>query len=373
MMLYISHSSALEYWRNNWRRVQAGNALAEKRKFTGKPSAEPLDASELRFANPWGLSMPLHILVGSKNARKTTRGLICHISSGQLPQGSFVQVSSGLAVSSPELCFVQLANKLTLVELVELGYEMCGVYRLEGQGGTAGGSGTGRGGGTAGRSGIAGGGGTAGHSGIAGGGGIAGRSGNTGESSTSNGFRNGPPLTSKASLGSYIAKATGQRGRAKALRALRFIAEGSASPMETILAMMLTLPYRLGGYGFSIPLHNKRINVPAGTGKKAEWKELRCDLYWLDAKVGVEYDSDAFHTLAEKITKDAIRRNALSSVRTIVITVTKRQIVSEVELRKVAHVLSKLLGKRLQQRMPEFAERHAALRRQLLPKVSFDR
>ena len=50
-------------------------------------------------------------------------------------------------------------------------------------------------------------------------------------------------------------------GKRKAIKALRYVANGSASSRETILTMLLTLPYRMGGYGLKQPLLNHRIDL----------------------------------------------------------------------------------------------------------------
>jgi len=317
----ISHQSALEYWR----KVQAKGAQAGKKLRANKPSTKPMGARELCLVNIQKLSTPLHILVGGAHARRVARDLRCHIGSRQYPYGSFIKVASGVAVSSPELCFIQMATELSLIELIELGYEFCGTYRLD----------------------------------------------RINESEQS--FRKDLPLTNIALLNSYVSRASGQKGRVAAQKAIRFIADNSASPMETILALLLTLPYRLGGYGFATPLLNCHIEVPGGAGRKTAKSQYYCDLYWSDAKVAVEYDSDAFHALPDRIAKDAIRRNALLSIGVTVITVTRKQIKNTAELRNIAHALSKLLDKRLQQRMPEFTARHAELRNLLLRKVSSSR
>ena len=286
-----------------------------------KPQTKPLNAEVLYAEKFWGLDLPLHVLVGSRNARKVNRNMRCHVSPGEFPDGSFVQIDSGLVVSSPELCFLQMAGKLPLIGLVALGNELCGKYRL-------------------------------------------GK-----ENADGKGFRGDSPITSVDSLNSYAAKVAGLKGRKSALMALPFIADGSASPMETILAMLLVLPYRLGGYGFPMPLFNYRIDVKVGAGKTAGKSKYYCDLYWPDKKVAVEYDSDAYHTGSERIEQDAIKRNALSSMGVTVVTMSRLQVIETSKLRESAEVLSRLLGKRLKCPAKEFKYRHAELRDQLLPKL----
>jgi len=244
---------------------------------------------------------------------------MCHVSSGEFPQGSFIRGDKELVVSSPELCFLQMASELNFVDLIKLGYEFCGNYRLDKL------------------------------------------------SEPEQGFRKDIPLTSVAALKFYLNKAAGLKGRKNASKALRYIADGAASPMEPVLAMMLTLPYRLGGYGFEMP----RLNYPIEIGPKTQLSRSKItyygDLYWPGARVDIEYDSDAFHSTPDRIAADSIRRTTLNSTGVTVITVSRKQIISNSRMREVAKVLSKKLGKRLQPPMPEFTTRNLRLLKQLLP------
>jgi len=268
------------------------------------------------------LTSPLHILVGDKNARKVCEGLRCHISSGTFPRGSFIRGGDGLLVSSPELCFMQMASELSFIDLVSFGYELCGGYRLDKASGSE------------------------------------------------DGFRKDIPLTDASTLSSFVDRATGLKGRTNARKALRFITDSSASPMETALTLLLVLPYRLGGYGFPLP----RLNCPIDVGVNAKKTVSRssklrfyADLYWPDEQVDVEYDSDAWHLEPEQKARDSERGNALLSAGVAVLTVSRKQIVIPSRMRMVAEELSKLLGKRLQYPLPEFTMRNFALLQQLLP------
>ena len=317
----ISHQSALEFWR----KTNAKESLAGKKLRSFNPTTKPFDAKELKHESLRNVTEPIHVLVGSGNARKVRRDLQCHVSPGKFPDGSFVQIASGLIISSPELCFLQMAGILSLVDLVALGFEFYGSYRLDK------------------------------------------------DSAEDKGFRGDLPLTNVANLQTYATKTVGLKGRKKALRALNFITEGSASPMETILTMLLTLPYRYGGYGFNKPLLNCRINVPTSAGQsriKSNKSNYYCDLFWPVEQVAAEYDSDAFHTGSDRILKDAIRRNTLASIGVTVVTVSRRQIVEAGGLRDFAEILSKLLGKRFKYSKKDFFSCQNKLRLQLLPRVS---
>jgi hypothetical protein len=309
MEWFISHSSALEFWR----KALPESKYLPNRVRTSRPPTKLHDTKELLVADLWKLTSPYHILVGQRNARKENCFVQSHVSSEKFPHGSFIQASEKLIVSCPELCFLQMANELTFLELVSLGYELCGTYRL-----------------------------------------------------TEQCRYKAHPLTSKLKLKSFTNRAFGFDGKPKVEQAFRYIADNSASPMETILSMMLSLPYRLGGYGFPLPLLNHLVEINQGTGKSSRYY---CDLFWPDAQVDVEYDSDGFHALPERIAKDAARRNALSSAGITVITVTRGQIVNAGAFNKVASELSKLLKKRLAYKKQEFVARHANLRRSLLPRA----
>ncbi|MCL2488794.1 MAG: DUF559 domain-containing protein, partial [Oscillospiraceae bacterium] len=91
-----------------------------------------------------------------------------------------------------------------------------------------------------------------------------------------------------------------------------------------------------------------------------------CDLFWPHENVAVEYDSDQQHTGSERIASDSKRRNALNSAGVRVVSVTKQQLYSHVELEGVARTIASHMGKRLFSKKNNFHARHQELRRQLL-------
>lgn len=216
---------------------------------------------------------------------------------------------NGFCVCSSELTFLQVVDSFDLVRLVDLAYELCGTYDI----------------------------------------------------STGN-VRECAPLTTIAKLKTYVGKSEGVRGRKKALRALRYAADGSASPRETVLAMLLCLPHSLGGYRFALPQLNCRIDVSARAKAVTDKRFYRCDLYWSEAKLAVEYDSDLEHLGSRNAASDSSRRTALDALGVTVVTVTTLQIASRVEMEHVAHRVARCLGKRLQYREPGFSSANLRLR-----------
>jgi len=314
MRLFICHQSALEYWRG---RRQLPKASANRRYKIDLPD-EPASFTSLVFS---GLYLPVHILLARPGNRRESILAIQHVFSLETPIGCFMNTGKRFVVSSPEFCFLQMAEQMDLVELIELGYELCGNYSLPLP---------------------------------------------NDKQKPKKGFYDRSSLTNTTKLGMFLKSMPGARGHRKAMRALQYLQDGSASPMETKLAMFLTLPYKLGGYGFSIPKLNHRILLSKTERKYFSKEYYVCDLFWPETKTAVEYDSDLFHTGSDRIANDSKRRNALTSIGVSVITVTKQQLYNSNELGRVSRVLSGYLGKRVRFEESSFSTAHQKLRKQLL-------
>jgi hypothetical protein len=131
MQWFISHDSALELWRRA--PIEKEDILRNKKLRAGKLPESTGAPDEIPRENFWGLSAPLHVLAQNTGVRRTTATLRRHICSQPLPTGSLIQISPELIVASPELCFLQMASELSLLDLVGLGFEFCGTYRLDKQ------------------------------------------------------------------------------------------------------------------------------------------------------------------------------------------------------------------------------------------------
>jgi len=314
MKQFISHQSALEHWS---RRRELPEKSADRRCKVALPDKqsriEPQIFSEF--------TLPVHILIRDRGARLVSKIVKQHLFSSETPVGCFLNIGDGLMVSSPEFCFLQMAERLALVRLIELGYELCGVYSIPQADDP-----------------------------------------NTPEI----GFHHRRPLTSVDKLKNFLECMPGAKGHKKAKRALRYIIDGSASPMETKLAMFITLPYMLGGYGFVLPELNKRIVLTKTARKEFNKDYYVCDIFWPDEKIAVEYDSDQQHTGSDRIASDSKRRNAISTLGVRVVSVTRQQLYSSVELERVAKTIAKHMNRRLFLPNSKFYAAHNDLREQLL-------
>jgi hypothetical protein len=101
----------------------------------------------------------------------------------------------------------------------------------------------------------------------------------------------------------------GVRGVGIARKALRWVREGSRSPMETVVSNMLFLPSSEGGYGFAAPTLNHRVTLDDAASAITGTSCCYVDMSWPELRLGIEYDSSAWHADAEK---DRRRREALA-------------------------------------------------------------
>lgn len=317
MNILVSHISALEYWRATGPRFlradHARRAATDRARATFSEPCKPRLAGNGR--RPAGCVLPLDVLVPNEDVRTTNAQVKSCLWGAALPDASFVDAGEGLLVSTPEFCFLQMASRLSLAQLIQLGFELCGTYAVQSDGPAV--------------------------------------------------VRDAA-LTTVSKLRAFIESVPGSRGRKKAQRAVAYIQDGSASPMETLLTMMLCLPYALGGYGLEYPQLNYRIDIPKAMRKLADRTYCLCDLCWPLARLCVEYDSRLYHLDSDRQESDARRRATLSALGFVVVTVARGQVMDSGSFNRLAHQLAKLTGKRLRYRDPAFTHRHLELRKELM-------
>jgi len=279
----------------------------------------------LRHGETRGLTFPMDIMVSELGARRPSKVAVPHACTKSLPESALVDAGDGLYVSSPEFCFFQMAGEYPLAKLIALGVELCGSYSLPGK------TSVGTEKGTSDRP-------------------------SQNHDALEQPIYNLPPLTSLKKLKAFAAHMGGWPGYKQTVKALRHIADNSASPMEAILFILLTLPLTYGGYGLPIPELNGRIYPVKGAKKFSGREYYRGDLLWRDAGVVAEYNSDIEHTGPERIAADAIRQSDLGLCGINVVPVTIKQIKNLELLDKVARQFAAGIGKRLRCNNPEFAE-----------------
>lgn len=239
---------------------------------------------------------PIHATVAHARLRRAGGGIEASVRKGPFHPRSFIRVEDGLYVSTPEMAFCEMASALSLERLIALGFELCGTYRRASTFGSA--------------------------------------------------RYDATPLTSPSALAAFVEKAPQFKGAKKARRALPYILAGSASPRESELAVLLCLPYALGGYGLPRPVMNAEMSLPknvSATGRSS----LRCDLYWPTERLDVEYDSDEFHSAERRLANDSMRRMALESMGVTSVNLTAEHLRRASLFDEAARGIARILGKRV--------------------------
>jgi len=250
---------------------------------------------------------PVHLLISSCRKRVVSDWFACSLWPHEVPPGSFVSPVRGVYVSTPEFCFLQMASRLSRIELVRLGYELCSTYRFD--------------------------------------------------PSNSRGFAGRRVLTTRERLLGYLEGAGNAPQAQKAAGALAWVADGSASPRETITSMLVSLPSEMGGREVGMPHLN--WEVPAGAGEDGPRRFI--DLYWPDRRFGLEYDSDLEHADPKGMTRDSIREKEIELKGIRLARVTNAELKTE----KGRDLLHKTICRGLGKRYVEPSERTAYSRRAL--------
>jgi len=320
MNTLISHNSALEFWllhRSKPNRFPI--RFVESNVSIGTPTAATIQQAGLM-----GLSAPVEATVFTANTNRRQQNAKIHLCTSALPGGSMREIGNGLYVVSPELLYLQFAAELPMIKLIELGMELCGTYA------------------------------------------IPVTSSSTGSWSDDNAIYGLRPISSIGRLQAYIDQSQRIKGLQNARTALQYIVENSASPMETKLTLLLTLPHQHGGY--SLPRPELNVRVDLSEDKRVDFaKAYVLDLYWDFARVAVEYDSKKHHAIEMRMAYDSIRRNALGLYGIEVVNVTSPELRDTARFRRIAFRVADLIGKRVQlERSPGFSAAHRELRKLLL-------
>lgn len=194
MDIFIGHKTSLAYWRThdrNWAQP-ISQAIPRRNK---SPYYSQIDTSTL-----WKHGIderPISILVSRKEDMRKSQNLSPHIWSGKHPSRSFYKIARSLYISTPEATFLQLGKELSLIQLITIGYELCGSYGLSAQ--------------------------------------------------SDSGFLRREPRSNPQLIERYLEKCDGIHGVKAAKRASSYIAKGSASP-DGKLAFDASLPSSFLGW-----------------------------------------------------------------------------------------------------------------------------
>jgi len=323
MAFLLARSSALQ-----WLRGQGPDAVELKRLGLRVLDIEADYVRIVRHkATLSSIDKPVHLLVSYRDARRRSKAICCHLM--QLPTGIYpvFMIERALFCSAPELLMIEMATTLDSDELLFLGYELCGSYGFDEQG-----------------------------------------------ELTDRGL-----ICNASIIGEFARKCEGVHGRKRLAAVVPHVLDGSASPMETALAICLTMPVSKGGLGLPQPLLNHPLPVDGPAARIWDGKSITPDLLWpfdesdertqvgIEAAsrsigsdrsgreeaqtgadgackgVAIEYDSDENHTGGQRIARDSRRRNVLEMMGYRVIAVTNEQFADPREFERIGVLLAHYL------------------------------
>ena len=239
-----------------------------------------------------------HILISDSRFSRLSKNFKVHITKSQLPANCVVNIDSKIAVVSPELLLASFAQKSSFLELTYLISEMCSNFIHQ----------------------------------------------NTELGIKVTDF----PITNIGKIRKFFTKNLHIRGSKKILRCCRFACQNAMSPMEIKLFMRMTLPVRIGGYGFkdislNTTLDTELMNRLAKTTVVRK-PDLLIRVNSAKSKyhyVALEYNGD-FHK--NQVISDSLRANELVALGIRSFTVWNMQYKSIDYMDKLARTLAKCVG-----------------------------
>lgn len=209
------------------------------------------------------------LLIRDVNSVFAKEYVALHICNSKISPLMLVPMDADLKgfITSPEFTYMQIASKLDFIGVILAGSALCSDYFLNQDG----------------------------HGGV---------------SQRPNG-----PLTNRATIAKFLSMQKRKRGIVSAKRALQYIVEKARSPREISLALLLGLPYNLGGFNLGTIELNMPVELENRYGEKItripdltiQLKDKRKK----QATVLLDYDPAVTHTGNQKIMRDMDRENEL--------------------------------------------------------------
>lgn len=312
--IVIGFESALEFWRRvrienpAWARELLGELYPDElltsfdnESLAADSSLRPLELPRAPFpyaqhaAKVLGFDGPIDVVVGRQSSRRRSSILNCRVWNGTIADGLIACVDQGVYVCSPELVVAQLASAYGLYRALAMAMEFCGTYAVTAEGNCEWDMG---------------------------------------------------PLTTAGRIRRVIELSDRFGGKDLARQVSFYCMDGSASPMETSLSIMLSLPRKLGGWGCGKPLLNERIELNGPASRECARSYLVADLLFERAGIDVEYQGREWHTSQEDRASDEARQNALLMMGMNCLFVSKEQIHCEERLDGIAETIRSMSGLR---------------------------
>lgn len=228
------------------------------------------------------LSLPLHLLASTGRGRRRSESMHAHLQRSPLPTGSILRLSEDVLCVSPEHLCVQMAARLTQLELIVLLSELLGLYAIC--------------------------------------------------PATEDGMlQRDVPIMTPDSLLEHLELLGPCHGVGKVRRALEMACVRSGSPRETKLSLRLALKPSLGGYHLNVLSMSESIEVRRIENRMRRGVR-RPDILIAGPKipgrqrkvVAVEYNGRR-HDEPARLAQDAVRSNELKAIDIIEFIVRREQ------------------------------------------------
>ena len=175
-----------------------------------------------------------------------------------------------------------------------------------------------------------------------------------------------PPLTNRQDLLLLTEKLRGQRDSVLPRQAANMCLEGSGSPFETKVALMLTCSVYQGGEGWERPSLNRVIPFSEEAQTLAEMPYCIGDMVWPAQRVCLECNGMAFHADRQGFKVSSGRSAALRSSGYTVLEISYDQFANLEKLDAMSNQFAAALGFPLKKRTVAFLRRREALHSQLV-------
>ena len=325
-MIYLSHISAFLFWRS----FDGANFRVEPLAIiNGNPENRKRQRDRIvSFAQANGFvdaNGKAHITTLNGAAATRSSAIAAHTTESDIA-ASCLLIDGEIAVSSPELTFVQMSSLLESTQLIALGNELCSQYAI-----------------------------------------------------SRDQISQRKAIMSSTKLGKFLDMNSNLRSCAKAKEACSFIVDGARSPMEWKCFMLLTLSHVKGGAKLPAPKLNSKIDLKVPIQATDQWgypriiDSLECDLVW-DAKctVVVEYQGQEWHTSESALLRDAMKNNKLAEQGITLFELTKDIVYNEIDFSDFCDALAKAINHRNRVRAADAYEKSRLLRRAIMPTNWFE-
>ena len=170
-----------------------------------------------------------------------------------------------------------------------------------------------------------------------------------------------PPLTSTEELEELLAACSRIRGIPAARTALSQVQDGSGSPLESQLFLLLCASRQYGGEQWERPSLNRHVEFTEVARNLSGQSYCVCDLLWADKKIAIEAKGKDYHADRQGFEEENGRRAALESMGYTVFDITHSQMFDLSRFDAMVETFSKQLRFSLCSRTETFLKRRKQL------------